>query len=337
MVGVVSVAVTGLLIDRTVRKMVFEQVAERLRYEVTMTGQMAASALFAPLAADDTSLQGPITELSNAVHTQLGVLTPDGVVAADSERAVNGKPSLDSAEPEIVTTLREGKGSAVRGEGAGRRLWIAERVVRDGAVLGIARASVPMSIVDAQVNLVRRRVLWAALAALLLASPIGIGLSLGISRPIRRLAEVARRIGEGDLEVRSAEPPGDEVGELSKALSDMSVKLKAMVAKLDLRNADMRRKLDLRNADMRRVLDAIDEGLLVVAPTGAIETERPRASTPGSPSPKLETPLWDLFQGASSSARASFEMGWSQLADGVLPIELLIDQLPKRIVDGDRT
>ncbi|MFM2418505.1 MAG: hypothetical protein RL385_3228, partial [Pseudomonadota bacterium] len=38
-VGIGSVVASGLLIDRTVRAAAFEQVQERLAYEVTMTGQ----------------------------------------------------------------------------------------------------------------------------------------------------------------------------------------------------------------------------------------------------------------------------------------------------------
>ena len=95
LVGVVSTALAGILVDRTVRRLSSDQVEERLRYEVTMTGQMMASALFAPLAPDDTSLRGPVTDLARAVKTQLSVLTPEGVVAADSDRAVDAAPVLE--------------------------------------------------------------------------------------------------------------------------------------------------------------------------------------------------------------------------------------------------
>ena len=153
----VSLAAAGTLIDHVVNRTAFDQVEERLRYEVTMTSQMVASALFAPLELGDNSLQGPVSELSKAVRTHLSVLTPAGSVAADSEgRLGAGSGGLD---PEFLQALRERKGAAVRGDGAARQLWVAESVVRDGRVLGVVRASVPMTIVEAQAIAVRRRVL----------------------------------------------------------------------------------------------------------------------------------------------------------------------------------
>ncbi|MFM2418592.1 MAG: hypothetical protein RL385_3315, partial [Pseudomonadota bacterium] len=210
-VGIGSVVASGLLIDRTVRAAAFEQVQERLAYEVTMTGQMMASALFAPLAPDDTSLDAPVGDLAKAVSTHLSVLTPEGIVVADSE----GKtaPSREHV-PEVREALAKGKGNAVRSHGGVLRLWVAETVRRDGDVLGIARASVPMAVVEAQAERVRARVALAGVLALVFSALSALLLAAGISRPVQRLAAASRRIGEGDLSVAVSEPQGDEIGEL---------------------------------------------------------------------------------------------------------------------------
>ena len=320
----VSLAAAGTLIDHVVNRTAFDQVEERLRYEVTMTSQMVASALFAPLELGDNSLQGPVSELSKAVRTHLSVLTPAGSVAADSEgRLGAGSGGLD---PEFLQALRERKGAAVRGDGAARQLWVAESVVRDGRVLGVVRASVPMTIVEAQAIAVRRRVLLAAFGALLLGALVAMGVALGISRPIRRLAEAARRIGSGDLDVNVNEPVGDEIGELGRALNDMSRNLK-----------DNLFELDTRNADMRRVLDSIDQGIVVVRMDGSIEGERSARLDTWFRSPAPGIPIWQIFESAAPAVRDSFASAWGQLVDAFLPLELLLDQLPKRIVDGERT
>jgi hypothetical protein len=180
-VSVVSVGFTGVLVDITVRRLSLEQVEDRLRYEVTMTGQMTASALFGPLSPDDASLQGPLTDLSRAVETQLSVLSPDGVVVANSEQPDAHLRSLESPGPEVAQARMLGKASAIRGQGAERRLWVAESVVRDGQLLGIARASIPMSLIDDHARAVRKRVYMAAMGALFLSSLIALGLSVGIA------------------------------------------------------------------------------------------------------------------------------------------------------------
>ncbi len=324
-VGFVSVAGAGALVDRTVRTEAAAKVEERLRYEVTMAGQMTASALFAPLDHGDTSLQGPIRELAAAVQTHLSVLTPDGFDVADSEVPPGEEAKSEATAPEVIAALRDGKGSAVRGEGAMRRVWVAETVQREGKVLGIARASLPMSVVDDQVRAVRMRVLQAIVGALAIGAIIALILSIGIARPVRRLAAAARRIGAGELETRVDVPAGDEIGDLGKALNDMAGNLKAMMD-----------KVDRRNADMRRVLDTVDQGLIVCSPDGGIEAERSALIDVWFKSPVAKTRLWDLFTAASAVARVSFQGGWEQVTDGILPLELSIDQLPRRIADGDR-
>ena len=324
-VGLVSACGAGALVDRTVRAEAAAKVEERLRYEVTMTGQMMASALFVPLDHGDTSLQGPVRDLAAAVQTHLSILTFDGFDVADSEAAPGAPPSSEGSAPEVIAALRDGKGSAVRGEGAMRRVWVAEAISRDGHVLGIARASLPTRVIDDQVRAVRMRILQAILGALAIAALFALVLSIGIARPVRRLAAAARRIGGGDLATRVDVPQGDEIGDLGKALNDMASNLKAMID-----------KLAQRNADMRRVLDTIDQGLVIASADGGIEAERSALIDVWFAAPAPRTRVWDLFTGASPAVRASFQAAWEQMGDGLLAIELLIDQLPHRITDGER-
>ncbi len=324
-VGLISVAGAGWLVDRTVRREAYDQVAERLQYEVTMTGQMTASALFAPLGHDDTSLSDPIHDLADAVHTQLSVLTPDGFCVADSAtpRGATAAPTSEAHEPEVAEALAHGRGSAVRGEGAERRLWVAETVVRDGKVLGIARAAVPLSVVDEAAHRVRVDVVQAALGALALAGLLGVLLSFEIARPVRKLAAAARRVGGGELSVRVDVPSGDELGDLGKALNEMTADLEAMMG-----------KLNQRTADMRRVLDTVDQGLLVAGRDGKIEAERSARVDEWFQSPPAGTPVWELASEASQEAREACALAWEQLAEGILPFEVLLAQLPKQTEAG---
>lgn len=325
LVGVVSTALAGILVDRTVRRLAFDQIEERLKYEVTMTGQMTASALFAPLAPEDTSLRGPITDLAAAVKTQLSVLTPEGIVVADSERPADAAPSMQKDALEVVAARRSGKGSAVRGVAKDARLWVAESVVRDGQTLGIARASVPMSVVEEQVQLVRKRVILAAAVALLISSLIAIALSLGIARPIARLAAAARRIGEGELDTRVEVVSHDEIGDLGKALNDMSGNLKGMIG-----------KLDRQNGQMRLVLDAVSQGLVVVGIDGAIAEERSLRIDEWFAKPSAGAPFWTMLAQISERDREALRLGWQQLGAEFLPAEILLLQLPTRVQCGER-
>jgi signal transduction histidine kinase len=285
MVAVVSAGGAGVLIDRTVRHAASDQVAERLRYEVTMTGQIMASALFAPLSAGDKSLCEPVRDLAAAVHTHLSLLTPEGVVAADSEAGPEGSPEPAGGAEEVHLALRDGQGTSVRGAPAAARMWVAEKVVRDGRTLGVARASVPMTVVERQVSAIRAKVLLACLGALIFAALIGFALSRTMSRSLKKLIDA----------------------------------------------------LDARNAEMRYVLDAIDQGLVLVDMNGEIAGERSARVDEWFDTPAKGARLCDVFRGATADVIAGMRIGWQQVVDDFLPMEVVLDQLPRRVVAGART
>lgn len=328
-VGFFTVSLVGLgtasyLLDRNVERVAYEQTNDRLRYEVTMTGQITASALFTPLARGDASLQGPVRDLGAAVQTHLSLVAPDGALAADSEVETVDPNASESDAPEVIQALTTGRGESIRGVRGAERLWVAEAIKRDGNVLGVARASVPRSVVEAQVTAVRKRLGLGAAVALLIAMASAFFIALGITRPVRRLVDAARRLGNGELTVRTGLTQNDELGELGRAVDDMATNLEQMVE-----------RLDARNADMRRVLDSVDQGLFTVDANGAISTERSaRVDTWFAPEPGK--PLWEMFQHLHPSLRMSLEIGWAQIVEDILPVEVAIEQLPKQLTCGSQ-
>jgi two-component system, chemotaxis family, sensor kinase CheA len=325
LVALLSLGIAGLLVSRTVRDAGFAQVEERLSYEVTMTGQMMASALFAPLAPGDSSLQAPITELSNAVNTHLSLLTGEGVVVADSEQTDIASLPPKVARPDVARALQQGRGSAISSDEGCERLWVSERISRDGQVLGVARASVPTTVIEERVDAVEGQLRLAAWIALGLGIATALGLSLSIVRPVRRVAEAAQNIGKGQLGTRVAVSTNDEIGDLGKTLNEMASKLESMV-----------NDLGRRNADMRRVLDTVDQGLVMVAPDGTLSDERSARVSDWFGAAPSGARIWEVFADAPRE-RDSLAVGWSQLVDAALPLEVLIDQLPRRITHGGRS
>lgn len=47
-------------------------------------------------------------------------------------------------------------------------------------------------------------------------------------------------------------------------------------------------------------------------------------------------PIWEILYEPNSNEAMMFEMSFEQLADGMLPLELVVDQLPARLVRGQR-
>jgi two-component system chemotaxis sensor kinase CheA len=324
LVGAAGVGVSGWLVDRNVERTAYEQTSDRLRYEVTMAGQMTASALFAPVAKGDQTLQAPIRDLAHAVDTHLSLVAPDGWLVADSEVEAPGEELVAEAE-EVRRAVESGRGTSIRAAGGERRLWVAEAVRRDGNLLGVVRASIPTRTVEAQVRAVRQRLLLGAVSALAVAVLIAAILTFGIVRPARALARAARRIGEGELDVRTRTTAKDELGDLGRALDEMADSLQASM-----------KRLDARNSEMRLVLDNVAQGLVTVDAKGVPCAERSArlAEWFGDATPGAR--LWEMVPGLAASTRRTFELAWDQLEEGFLPADAALDQLPKRVASGDR-
>jgi signal transduction histidine kinase/HPt (histidine-containing phosphotransfer) domain-containing protein/ActR/RegA family two-component response regulator len=221
-----SCAVTaGVFVDRNVRQTSTASFEAQLAAETTMLGQMTAAALFGEISPTDMSLDEPVRALGNAVHTELSIITRDGTVVADSTLR-DQTPGSQAHEPEIVLARQTGFGSSIRGG----RMYIARTIVSDGKTMGFARSSIPMAEVDADVLNIRRRLAYGAGVSLLVAIIVATLFSSRLLRPIRALADGARRVEAGDLDHVIATTSHDELGQLAAAFNDMTRKLRELVA-----------------------------------------------------------------------------------------------------------
>src|SRR5918999_2847343 len=85
--------------------------------------------------------------------------------------------------------------------------------------------SAPLSDVEANVDLVRDRILLSGAIALLISLAAGLLLASRLARRIKVLESTARRVARGDMTVRFPVDRDDELGQLAVALDDMQRQL----------------------------------------------------------------------------------------------------------------
>ncbi|MFI8854656.1 ATP-binding protein [Streptomyces sp. NPDC053499] len=78
-----------------------------------------------------------------------------------------------------------------------------------------------------------------------------------VLRPVRRLGEAARRLGEGKLETRLRVSGTDELAELSRTFNDAAASLEQRVAELSAREASSRRFVADMSHELRTPMTAI--------------------------------------------------------------------------------
>lgn len=95
--------------------------------------------------------------------------------------------------------------------------------------------------------------------------------------------------------------------------------------------------LDQRTRDLQLVLDNVGQGFLTAHVDGSLFGEHSAAIRTWLGVPVAGEPVWALFARANPRFASWLQLGWEALSDDVLPVELVIEQLPRRFQSGDRT
>ena len=127
--------------------------------------------------------------------------------------------------------------------------------------------------------------LAASLLILIAATWLGLYLAKRITRPVQQLAEGARAIGAGHLDVRLEAETGDELGSLVEAFNMMAAELQTNRSKLDQSRTDLERKnaeVDGRRRYIETVLERVATGVISLdADRSHLHDERRRAAAAG--------------------------------------------------------
>ena len=124
----------------------------------------------------------------------------------------------------------------------------------ESPVRAVVRVATSMGPVFAEVRAQRNRQILVGLLTIAAAAVVlAVGMRRVVVRPVHELARVARRIGEGDFEVRAPGTGGDELAELGAALNDMTAHLARARHELAARNTELASALENLQASRQRL------------------------------------------------------------------------------------
>jgi HAMP domain-containing protein/HPt (histidine-containing phosphotransfer) domain-containing protein len=176
------------------------------------------------------------------------------------------------------------------------------------------------------------------IAATLLGIAIIRGVAARITRPLAHLTEVTTAIADGRKDQRVSIASDDEIGDLGRAFNQMLQELDESYKNLESLNRTLEHRVEARtqelgqrNHDMRLVLDNVNQGFLTMSREGILAVERSaivsRWLGPSAPSQAFTAYIGQHDPGFAEA----FQLGWEVLLEGLLPIELCLAQLPKRV------
>jgi two-component system phosphate regulon sensor histidine kinase PhoR len=193
--------------------------------------------------------------LGRLAQARVTFIRPDGHVVGDSEVDAQGLETLENhrERPEVAAALAGGMLDNLRYSATTRQRMLYAAMPVPGPSHFVARVSLPLSWVDSQKARVRAVLLGGALVALVVALLLSSAAAVLLSRGLRNLTAIARRMAAGELEARSRLETPDELGELGRALDHLVANLSSSVREL-------RDDRDL----LGRILESMREGVLVM-------------------------------------------------------------------------
>lgn len=179
---------------------------------------------------DRAGLDALVTSAARSVRGRVIVVNARGRLLADSGGAARGTSYAD--RPEIVRALRGEADQRERRSATLDQTLLATAVpvVEDGVTVGAVRITQSMAAVDRAVR--RAWIGLAGVGVLVLLLGLGAGALIAgqIARPVVRLEETARRVGEGDLGARAPVEGSAEQRTLARTFNDMTGRVQRLVA-----------------------------------------------------------------------------------------------------------
>jgi len=166
-------------------------------------------------------------KLGKETGSRLTIIEPSGKVLADSQEDPE-RMDNHASRPEIMTALtkkvvgRETRYSTTMGQDF---RYVAVPILFDGRVIGIVRASMPVTTIQKARKALQQRILLGAIAAAFLITILSWYLARRISRPLELMTDGAARFAQGELDHRLPVKGCQEIESLAGALNAMATQL----------------------------------------------------------------------------------------------------------------
>ena len=221
-----SHAAVALVVGIVTLVVVERQVSQRMEHQLDqrLEAQARAVATWMERAAHPSQLAH---RLAGVVDARVTIVDRRGLSVGESHAQPNTLPTIDpeGLTPEL-NAARDGKiGRETRYatfEGQPVR-YVAVAAPQDAVV----RLGVPIGEIDEIKADLRRQLLVAAIASLLVALGLAAVVAGPLTTRLRAATAAARRIGAGDYAVSAASDARDEIGVLSRALATAATELAA--------------------------------------------------------------------------------------------------------------
>ncbi len=311
------------------------------------TGLRDRAAVYAQLASQQLRSAIAFSDQETAREV-LGALRKDALI--DGVAVYNEKGQRLHGEG----TLSEAAHAARFGfSGELRTFYLQGRVLATAPVTSLEgpRGTLVLELSTETANEARDRLIRVALlvggAALLIGALAAWLIARSLAKRVEKVAALTQAVARGELdESLDVEGPRDEIGVLSHGFNAMVKRLRELIehiqrtaneesARLERLVQERTHQLDRKNKDLRLVLDNVEQGFVTIDRDARVVGEHSRSIETWLGPLSAGRSLWEYLEEKSPGADQLFSLCWTEVIDGIMPLELTLDQMPRRLeIDG---
>ena len=224
--ALVLIVVATVIIDFAVRRAWENSLRNEIQHSLTQK-----LALFAGQVQDvrNPNLLKLVADTDTAADARVTVIEGSGKVLADS-RAEADTMENHATRPEFIAALNGQAGSNVRrSHTLGIEFLYVAAPVKNGAV----RLAYPLSAIQSTTAQVRRNLVEASLAALLISMLLAGLAAQVLSKRLQRITRFAELVASGDLSARIDDRSSDEITQVAMALDETAHRLQENFGELE--------------------------------------------------------------------------------------------------------
>lgn len=247
--ALVLIVVATVIIDFAVRRAWENSLRNEIQHSLTQK-----VTLFANQVQDvrNPNLLKLVADTDAAADARVTVIERSGKVLADS-RAEADRMENHATRPEFIAALNGQVGSNVRrSHTLGIEFMYVATPVKNGAV----RLAYPLSAIQSTTAQVRRNLVEASLAALLISMLLAALAAQYLSKRLQRITGFAEQVASGDLSARIDDRASDEITQVAMALDKTAHRLQENFAELENSRKDLE---TLLNSMQEAVVAVSDE------------------------------------------------------------------------------
>ncbi len=201
-----------------------------------------------------------IKKLGKQIDTRITVISPEGVVFADSEK--NPEAMEDHKNRiEIIQAIKYGFGTSLRYSASVKEemLYVAIPIIENGESFGVLRASLFLKEINTLLNKLKINIITIAVIIVMILLVGAFLFSRNFSRPLNELSAASRKVAQGDFSTKVFLKSRNEIKGLADSFNYMTDQINTLFT-----------QLSCQKEELNSILSSINEGLCVIDKEGSI-------------------------------------------------------------------